>query len=395
MTKNKPAIISNIPIFTEELPFMQPTLPPIESYINEIHEISNSGFLTKGKYLEKYEETLAEYIGVPYVLALSSCTTGLILSLKGLGITGDVLVPSFTFCASAHSIVWAGATPVFVDCYPGTYTMDVEDAERKITKDTTCILAVHVFGVPANVEAIQDLANKYDLKVVYDAAHAMGSKLNGVPIGVNGDAEVFSTSPTKLLVTGEGGFVATHNRELANYIKLAREYGNPGNYDCTIVGINGRLNEYSSVIGINSLKVLENNIEMRNMRAQQYRENLSEIPGIVIQTVPSNVRSTFKDLSILIEPDIFGLNRDQLELALKYERIPTRKYFSPAVHEQICYQSNSNTISKLPTTEYISKNIISLPLFSHMSSEQVEKVIQAIQNIHENAEEISKLELQV
>lgn len=380
--KNTLAILGEKPMFKQnEIPFMQPTLPRFEDLESSIRSTIQTGILTKGRYVEQYEEALADHLNAPYVVAVSSCTTGLMLTLRELGITGEVLVPSFTFCATVHAIVWAGAKPVFVDCEPGAYTIDMSDAERKVTPRTSAIVPVHIFGVPVDSVRVQEFSDTHGLKVVYDAAHAMGSKSNGVPVGCNGDAEVFSTSPTKLLVTGEGGFVVTRNAELARLLRVAREYGNPGDYNCTSIGINGRLGEYGSILGFHSLKMLNDNVEQRNRLAALYRGKLKEIPGIKVQSVPRGTLSTFKDLSIEIDPSEFGMNRDQLAHALRWENIPTRKYFSPPVHKQMCYDEDIF----LPITDLVSSRVLSLPLFAHMPLQFAERVVEALQNIRTHA----------
>ncbi|WP_050747904.1 DegT/DnrJ/EryC1/StrS family aminotransferase [Sodalis glossinidius] len=220
-----------------------------------------------------------------HVVAVSSVTIGLTITLEALGITGEVLVPSFTFCASANAIVQAGATSVFVDSCPETYNISVSDLEKKITKQTEAILAVHVFGVPADCLALEKIAKGNNIKLIFDAAHGMGSTLNNVKMGRFGDAEVFSTTPTKTLVTGEGGLVFTRDAALAQRLRIYREYGNPG--DCTYIGTNGRLNEISCLMGIASFDLLPEHLRLRQAAAKAYAEKLTSIPGIHLQQIPA------------------------------------------------------------------------------------------------------------
>ncbi|WJV56333.1 DegT/DnrJ/EryC1/StrS family aminotransferase [Pectobacteriaceae bacterium C111] len=248
---------NNSRIFPDGLPFLKPYLPGFSEIEDNLRSVISSGMLTKGKLNALYEKNVSEYIGTSNVIAVSSATTGLILTLLAMNITGEVLVPAFTFCATANAIVRAGATPVFVDCDSYTYTICLEDLEGKITSKTQAIMAVHVFGVPADCEQLKKIAEKHNLRLIFDSAHAMGSEINGRKIGGFGDAEVFSTTPTKTLVTGEGGLVSTNDEALAERIRIMKEYGNNGDYDNAFAGLNGRLSEMQCALGIASLQHLK------------------------------------------------------------------------------------------------------------------------------------------
>lgn len=370
--------VNNV-IFPGGLPFLKPFLPDYSVLEDNIRIIFSCGMLTKGKLNDEYEQKLKAYIGSEQVIAVSSATTGLMLTLLAMEITGEVLVPAFTFCATANAIVRAGATPVFVDCRPDTFTLCPDDLARKITDKTQAIMGVHVFGVPTDCEALTTLARQYHLHLIFDSAHAMGSGLKGKRIGVFGDAEIFSTTPTKTLVTGEGGIVSTNNHDLATRIRILKEYGNAGDYDNPLAGLNGRLSEMQCALGIASLERLEESVARRNTLAQIYLRFLKTVPGIAVQTVPENVRTTYKDMSIVVDSQLFGCDRDTLAEELLRLGIPTRKYFYPALHEMKAFKQYRRVA--LPVTERIARSILCLPLYPELSREDVEKVAIAIRSI--------------
>lgn len=346
--------------------------------------------LSKGIYLEEYESEVSKFLNAPLVTAVSSGTIGLILAMEALGIKkGDeVLVPSFTFCATVHAIEKIGAVPIFVDCDRDTFTIEIARLESCITPNTKAIIAVHIFGVSADVYELDKIANKYNLKLIYDAAHAFGSMINQEHLGNFGDVAVFSTSPTKTLVTGEGGIVVSKDKKIDKKIRLLREYGNPGDYNCTEIGINARLSELASITGLMSLSTISENLKIREKIATYYRKRLSEIDGIVLQKIPSNYQSTYKDLAILIDESSFGLSRDIVVKCLSLEGITTRNYFYPPVHKMVCYEKYSNLI--LENTERISKSIICLPMHPFLQFEDIDKIVEVLQTIRLQNKEISK-----
>jgi dTDP-4-amino-4,6-dideoxygalactose transaminase len=384
-----PAQLGGVPAFSDGLPFMRPTLPPSDRLLQPIREILNNGMLTKGRYLDTFEEQIADYLEVKHAVAVSSCTTGLMLVYHCLGLEGEVLVPSFTFMATVHPLVWQRAAPVFVDIDPRTWNVDPTQIEAHITPRTTAIVAVHVFGNPAAVEELEAIARRHGLILIFDAAHGFGALHHGNPVGGHGAAEVFSSSPTKLLVTGEGGVVATNDDDLAEQVRVGREYGNPGTYDSWIPGINARMQEFSAILGLQSLQMLEENAQRRNELASYYRTHLAEVPGITFQEIRPFDRSSFKDLTIWIEREAFGLDRDTLRQALSQEGISTRAYYVPPVHQHTTYQPLVRQQSPhLPVTELISRGALSLPIYSHMATDTAMRVCEAIQRIHRHAPQI-------
>jgi len=229
---DKPAILGGTPIFEAKIPIVRPKLPDFDDAFAEgVRGILTSGMLTTGQHLRHLEKAAAEHLQVRHALGVSSCTTGLMLMYRGLGLTGDVVVPSFTFMATVSAMRWAGLRPVFADVDAETLTLDPVAAEAAITPNTSAIVATHNFGNPADIAALEAIAQRHKLKLMFDAAHGFGTLYQGVPVGPQGDAQVYSLSPTKLLIAGEGGIVATNDDDLAEQIRIGREYGNSGNYD--------------------------------------------------------------------------------------------------------------------------------------------------------------------
>lgn len=390
------AILGGKPAFSSQLKFIKPMFPTYseskyESYFNEVFK---TGMLSKGRFLEKYESEVSSYLGAPYVTAVSSGTIGLILALEALGIkSGDeVLVPSFTFCATVHAIKKVGAIPVFVDCNSETFTIETNNIEKYITPKTKAIIAVHIFGVGAEVYELERVSKTHNLKLIYDAAHAFGSTIDKTHLGNFGDISVYSTSPTKTLVTGEGGIVVSKNKEIDSKIRLLREYGNPGDYNCTEIGVNARLSELAAITGLMSLSVIDKNLSERKKIGNYYRQLLSEIEGVSLQKIPDNQISTYKDLCIVVHARSFGLDRDTVVQSLNREGIPTRNYFSPPIHKMDCYSEYNDLV--LENTENISKNIICLPMHPFLTYADIEMIFNILRNIHINAEEIKKRVIQ-
>lgn len=364
----------------EKIPIIRPTLPPVERLIPKLEEAFATGQITNARFVREFEEKAKEYLGVRNAVAVSCCTDGLILAERCLGLTGEVIVPSFTFCATVHSLVINGLKPVFVDSEISSSQIDSEKIEEKMTDATSAILAVHVFGTPCDAEKLEKIAEKNGLKLIFDSAHAFGAKKAGKKVGAFGDAEIFSLSPTKLLVAGEGGLVTTDNDELARQIRVGRDYGNPGNYNCEFIGINARMSEMHAILAIETLDMLDKNIARRNEIASYYREKLDSIRGISYQKVRPGDLSIYKDFSILVG-DEFGLNRDELARRLLEEGIETRPYFDPPVHKQDAYSFLITDELDLPMTEYLSARSLSIPLYSHMTDDEAVKVVETLEKI--------------
>jgi dTDP-4-amino-4,6-dideoxygalactose transaminase len=299
--------------------------------------------------------------------------------LRALGLTGEVIVPSFTFFATGHAVLWNGLRPVFADCDEETWNVDPVDVERKITEHTSAILAVHLYGNPCDVEALERAASRHRLKLIFDAAHGFGSRYRDRPVGRFGDAEVFSLSPTKLLVAGEGGLVTTNDATLARAIRGMRNYGDLGAYDPEWLGMNARMSEFNAALALAGLSLMEAKVARRNWIAKTYTSLLAPLPGLRFQKVLPRDLSTYKDYSIHVTPEKFGMARDGLAEALLAEQIETKKYFYPPLHKQRLYSSFHNVEREgLARTDYVTDGVLSLPIYESLSDATVETVAYAI-----------------
>jgi dTDP-4-amino-4,6-dideoxygalactose transaminase len=337
--------------------------------------------LTNGPYVRRFEEEASTYLGVRHCVAVSSCTAGLMLVLRAAGLSGDVIVPSFTFAATAHAVQWNGLRPVFADIDRRTLTLSPASARRAVGLHTSAILATHLYGTPCDIEGIRSLAEEHGLRLFFDAAHAFGSERAGTRIGGFGDAEVFSLSPTKVVIAAEGGLIATNDDLLAERCRVGRDYGNPGDYDCLFVGLNARMSELHAATGLASLEDLDARLDERNRLAAAYTSALAGIPGVRIPEVAPGDRSTYKDYTVLIDPDGYGLNAATVAELLRREGIETRRYYSPPVHAMRAYQVPGHPPDELPATESAAEQALTLPLWVGMTDAQVGIVAEVIRRI--------------
>jgi len=399
------------------VPFVRPALPSAESLQPAFDEIIRSGRLTKGPYCERFEQAIAKRLGVRHAVAVSSCTVGLMLVYRALDLSagscrsrrsaidacpvatmeplsrfgmvrtgsrseplGEVVMPSFTFLAAAAAIVWNNLRPVFVEVDPHTTNVTPQAIRGAITPRTVAIAACHNFGNPCDIPALEAVASEHGLPLVIDAAHGFGASVHGKPVGAGATAQVFSLSPTKLLVAGEGGVVATNCDCLAHFVRLGREYGNDGSYDALFPGVNGRMPELSAATALASLEILDEVSERRNQLAAVYRRELAELPGIGFVETMSGARSSHKDFSITVDPTRFGMTRDALRRALAAKGIETRAYYDPPCHRQTAYEHFHDRMRPLPDTDMLSARSLALPIGAHVDDAVVGEVCDVIAN---------------
>ncbi len=359
------------------VPLARPTTPDWEAIAPRFKAILDSGRLTNGSTVAELEQTLAEYIGVRHCIAVSSCTSGLMLVLRAGNLGGEVIVPSFTFAATAHAVAWNGLRPIFADCDPETLTLTPDSIEAVIGPHTTAILAAHIFGTPCDVDALGTLAERYGLELFFDAAHALGARSGGRPVGGFGRAEVFSLTPTKPLVAGEGGVIATNDDRLAERCRAGRDYGNPGDYNTRFVGLSARMSELHAAMALETIGSLDERIVHRNRTAALYRSSLADEAGIDFPAVREGDRSTYKDLTLLVR-DAPPALRDTIATSLAEDGIETRTYYAPPVHRQFAYRMNGSGHAYLPVTESVCDQVLTLPLWDDMPDQVVDHVCAAI-----------------
>jgi dTDP-4-amino-4,6-dideoxygalactose transaminase len=399
------------------VPFVRPALPPPDTIAELARSIVASGRMTKGPFCDRLEAAIAARLGVRHAVAVSSCTVGLMLVYKALDLAagscrsrrpstdlcsvasfealsrfgvarsanrteplGEVIIPSFTFLAAPAAIVWNNLRPVFVDVDPDTTNVNVAAVRAAITPRTVAIAACHNFGNPCDIPGLQAVANEYGIPLVVDAAHGFGASMHGRPVGAGSTVEVFSLSPTKLLVAGEGGIVATDCECIAHFVRMGREYGNDGSYDALFAGVNGRMPELSAAIALEGLKMLDAVSASRNAIATAYRDELRDLPGIgFLHLLPGAVCS-YKDFSITVDPTRFGMTRDGLRRVLAAQGIETRAYYNPPCHRQTAFEHFHDRGKPLPVTETLAARSLALPIGAHVDSAVVRTVCDIIAN---------------
>ena len=364
---------------TQKIFVAQPTLPDYQRVDTKFRQIFSTMLLTNfAHFAQEFECNIQNRLGVSKALSLPNGTTALMLALKAMGLKGEVICPSFTFSSTGHSIVWNGLTPIFADVDPYTFNIDPQDVERKITEDTCAIMATHIFGNPCDIDQLENIAKRNNLKLLFDSAHALGSVYRGKPIGGFGDVECFSLSGTKVVTSGEGGIATSNDLALVERMRLGRNYGASSDYDCDFIGFNGKMSEFHAAIAIESFARLDELLTQRLSFVRLYVETLTGVPGITFQRITKDSTSTYKDLGILIDAAQFGMDRNQLIDELASEQIYTKKYFYPPLHRMKAYANVPHKAEGLSNTNYVADRIICLPLYNHMGVSTVERVCSAV-----------------
>jgi len=355
------------------VPFVRPDLPDFEAVAADLAAAVAGGMLTKGRELARLEAEAAAHLGVRHVVGVSSGTVGLMLVLAAVadrhgGFRShtarrrEVIVPSFVFLAAPTSIVWAGLEPVFVECDPGTFTVDPAAVQAAVSDRTAAIMACHTFGCPCAEAQLEAIAAAAGVPLVIDAAHGLGTSVGGRPVGAAGLAQVFSLSPTKLVVAGEGGLVATSCDDLAAAIRTGREYGNDGHYGCTLPGVNGRLPEFSAILARASLARLPEVAARRRAAAAAYAAGLAGLPALGLQHIPAGATSSFKDFVITVPPK----TRNRLRARLAARGIDTRAYYDPPCHAMEAF-ATARPAQPLAVTERLAATALALPMGGHVT----------------------------
>jgi len=385
MTDRTLAVLGGAPAFSDGVPFVRPPAPPLGEVFARLAPSYERGMLTNGPLVAELEARVAERLGVRHVVAVASCTAGLMLVVRGLELDAPVLMPSFTFSASAHAVAWNGIAPRFAECDPESFQLDLADAAGRLD-GAGAVLATHVFGAPCAPERVEALAAPHGIPVVFDAAHGFGARRAGRPLGGNGSAEVFSLTPTKPLVAGEGGLVTTNDDAIAHGVRIGRDYGNPGDYDTQFVGLNARMSELHAAVALVSLERLDEHLDQRRRLAARYQAGLGAVPGVAVQSVDADDESTFKDFTIAIDGPTFGVDRDSVVRVLRAERVDTRNYFDPPVHRQTAYRSVG--ASGLDVTDRVARAVVSLPIYPSLAVDVVDKIVEIVADVQARAEEI-------
>lgn len=363
--------------FSSPIRVTRPAMPSLKRVEVHLKEIWDSRILTnQGPKHVQLEKCLTSVLGTKHVRLFSNGTLALILGMKALGIQGEVITTPFTFPATPHSIVWAGAVPVFCDIDQDSLCIDPGRIEALITSRTRAILAVHVYGVPANVHAIQAIADKYGLKVIYDSAHAFMVEMNGVPIANYGDLTMFSFHATKLFHTLEGGCLAFNKAELGEELNLLKNFGIKNEETVSLLGMNAKMNELQCAIGIEMLREVKTERERRKPLRDIYLDLLSDVEGVECVRAPHGVSDSLQYMAIRVDQEQFGLSRDRLCAELETFNIFARKYFYPLCADYPCYQNAIN--DGLPNARRAVGQLMCLPFYGDLGVNAVERIAKII-----------------
>jgi len=366
------AIFGGPPFFHEELPVGRPNIGDRQRFLARMNDIFDRRWLTNhGPLVQEFEARIAALVGVKHCIAVCNATVALELASRALGLAGEVIVPAFTFVATAHALAWQSVTPVFCDIDPATHNISPAQVERLITPRTTGILGVHLWGRACDVDALTDIARRHRLKLLFDAAHAFGCTYRGRMVGGFGDAEVFSFHATKVINSFEGGAILTRDDDLARRIRLLTNFGFAG-YDTVVsVGTNGKMSEASAAMGLTSLESFDAFVEVNRRNDARYREELARIPGVALMSYGED-RSNYHYVIIEIDEAIAGLSRDQVQRILWAERVLARRYFYPGCHRMEPYRTTDpDAGARLPQTERLAGRVLALPTGTSVGEEEV------------------------
>jgi dTDP-4-amino-4,6-dideoxygalactose transaminase len=361
----------------------RPLLPRLSLIAKQLVSVWATAWLSNfGDQHQELEQKLQQYLGVKHLSLVNNGTLGLLVALKALNITGEVVTTPFTFPATVHVLTLLGLKPVFADVDPATGVIDPVSIEKVITKKTTAILAVHVYGFPCDVKAIAKIARKHNLKVIYDAAHAFGVRVNGQPIGTYGDITMFSFHPTKLFHTGEGGALATSDKNTLRQLYLWKNFGIVDEETVILPGINAKMSEIQAALGLVVFDHIKAELQHRQRLYQIYQQGLARVPGITFLSLAENITPSYQYAVIKVNTAQYGLSRDQLFSILKKRNFFTRKYFYPLCSTFPHYRDlPSAQPKKLPVATQLSESVLSLPFHSLVTPELARQLVNHIRQI--------------
>lgn len=354
------------------------SMPSMEEYIEEIRSIWDSHWLTNmGEKHKALQAELQKYMGVPNVELLTNGHMALELSLQAMNLQGEVITTPFTFASTTHAIVRNGLEPVFCDIDPETYTMDVTQIERLITDRTCAILPVHVYGNVCNIEEIERIAHKYELKVLYDAAHTFGETYKGQGIGNFGDASCFSFHATKVFNTIEGGAVCYRDPDMGRRLYELKNFGIHGPEEVDAVGANAKMNEFCAAMGLCNLRHVDEEIAKRRAVVERYREHLEGVDGLRLNVQQPEVRSNYAYFPVVFDENLFGASRNEVMDALAQNGIGARKYFYPLTNTFECFHGKYD-VDATPVALHVAKRVLTLPLYADLSMEDVDRICKIV-----------------
>lgn len=384
------ALFGGKPAFEAALHVGRPNLGCRETFMGYADQMFENRWLSNhGPLVREFEQALSEMLGVKHCITVCNATVGLEIAIRALGMRGEVIVPSFTFIATAHALQWQGITPVFADIDPQTHTIDPRAIARLITPRTTGIIGVHLWGQPCDTDALAHIAREHGFKLLYDAAHAFGVSHQGQMIGNFGDAEVFSFHATKFFNSFEGGAIATNDDALAARIRLMQNFGFAGYDDVIYIGTNGKMNEASAAMGLTNLQALDEFVAVNRRNYHQYRREFADTPGLRLLPYHESEKRNFQYIVVEVDERVTGITRDELLTLLHAENVLARRYFWPGCHRMEPYRSYfPNAGLLLPQTEQVAAQVLVLPTGSAISPTDIEIIADLLRGAVAHAGEI-------
>ena len=374
-------LVISTEIIMDKILVTQPSMPEFEEYVDEISSIWETRWLTNmGEKHKEFQKKLMEYLAVDNVELLTNGHMALELTMQAMNLEGEVITTPFTFASTTHAIVRNGLTPVFCDINPDDYTIDVTKLENLITEKTSAIVPVHVYGNICNIEEIDKIAKKHNLKVIYDAAHTFGETYKGKGIGSFGDASCFSFHATKVFNSIEGGCVCFSDDTFGGALYRLKNFGIMDEEIVDGVGANAKMNEFCAAMGLCNLRYVEGEIKKRKKIVDHYRLKLSDVPGLKINIINKDVKSNYAYFPIVIDENVFGIGRDELKRILDENGIGARKYFYPLTNSFECFNGLFD-VKDTPVALDISKKVLTLPLYADLPIEIVDKICDIISNV--------------
>ncbi len=360
----------------------EPDMPPLDEFVESLKEIWESRQLTNdGKFHQQLEAELARYLGVEHISLMANGTLALMLALQALRVSGEVITTPFSFVATTHSLYWNDIKPVFCDIEPRTYTLDPERIEAAITPRTTAIMPVHVYGNPCDDHAIRSIADKYGLKIIYDAAHTFGVRVNGASLAGQGDLAALSFHATKVYTTFEGGAIVSHDHATKTRINYLRNFGFADEVTVVGPGMNAKMNEIQAAFGVLTLKHVEEAISLREKISLTYRRVLAGTPGLTLTETPPGVKSNHGYVPLLIDAAEYGMSRDQVYDELVRRNVKVRRYFYPLISHFPVYRGMSSAAPEnLPVATRVATQVMCLPIYPRLDPGDAEKIALALRD---------------
>jgi dTDP-4-amino-4,6-dideoxygalactose transaminase len=384
------AVFGGQPAFAEALHVGRPNIGDKDQLLARFSDLLDRRWLTnRGPFVQAFEQRIAAYVGAKHCIAMCNATVALEIAIRAVDLKGEVIVPSFTFIATAHALQWQEITPVFCDVDPQTHTLDPACVEALITPRTTGVIGVHLWGRACDVDRLTEICRRRGLKLLFDAAHAFGCSYRGRLIGNFGEAEVFSFHATKFLNTFEGGAVVTNDDELAEKVRLMKNFGFADYDEVVYIGTNGKMNEVSAAMGLTSLESVEAFVKANYRNYQRYRQLLADVPGVSLITYDETEQCNYQYIILEVDEAIAQISRDQLQQVLWAENVLARRYFYPGCHRMEPYRSHfPNARLLLPETERLAGRVLSLPTGTAVGPEEIRAICQAIRFVIENSEAV-------